>query len=394
MTMEATVITVKRTKIFSWLRDNQKRINVLVGGAGSSKSYSITQFIIKLFYSENCRILITRKTTPSLRISVYKLLKELLDEFDLGYHVNRTELSFTNDLGSEITLKGLDDPEKIKSAEFNYIFAEEATELNLTDYRQLDLRLRRKTATVNRMFLSCNPISALHWIKTELEDKPDRDVLFNYSTYKDNPFLDQVYIDRLEGLSTQDANYYNIYALGQWGILVNLIYSGFKVVDIPAKYDEVSYGLDFGFNHPSCLTKIYWIDGKFISQELLYKSGLTNTMLIEEVKKLIPEGHRFKYLYADSAEPDRIEEFFKAGFNVQKAEKSVKDGIDFVRQNSIGITSDSINGIKEKQTYSYKQDKNGNVLDEPVKALDDFNDSERYGAYSYSKIVIPEVTIL
>ena len=380
--------------IYTWLKESQKRINVLVGGAGSSKSFSVTQFITRLFYSEQCRILVTRKTTPSLRLSCYILLKEMLNDLDLDYRLNKSELSFTNDIGSEMVLKGLDDPEKIKSAEFNYIWAEEATELNLNDYRQLDLRLRRKTKTVNRMFLSCNPVSALHWIKTELEDKLDSDIAFNYSTYKDNPFLDKVYIDRLEGLADQDINYYNIYARGKWGILANIIYEGFKVVDTPNRSSEVTYGLDFGFNNPSSLVKIYWKGNKFISQELLYKSGLTNTQLIEEVKKLIPEGDRFKYLYADSAEPDRIEEFFKAGFNVQKAEKSVKDGIDFVRQNNIGITSDSVNGIKEKQTYKYKEDKNGNILEEPVKFNDHYMDAERYGAYSYSKIVIPEVSIL
>ena len=386
--------TVITTKIFSWLKQNQKRINVLVGGAGSSKSYSITQFIIRLFYTEDCRILITRKTTPSLRLSCYKLLREILAGLDLDYRLNKTELSFTNDIGSEITLKGLDDPEKIKSAEFNYIFAEEATELNLTDYRQLDLRLRRKTDTVNRMFLSCNPISALHWIKMELEDKPDEDVLFNYSTYKDNPFLDQVYIDRLEGLSSQDANYYNIYALGQWGILADLIYSGFKVVDVPTRSSEVTYGLDFGYNNPSSLVKLYWKGDRFIAQELLYKSGLTNTDLIAEVKQLIPSSHRQKYLFADSAEPDRIEEFYKAGFNCQPASKSVKDGIDYVRHNLIGITADSVNVIKEFQTYKYKEDKNGNVLDEPVKFNDHGADAIRYSAFSYSKIAIPDIFVL
>ena len=322
------------------------------------------------------------------------MLIEILGELDLDFHVNRTELNFTNDVGSEITLKGLDDPEKIKSAEFNYIWAEEATELSLNDYRQLDLRLRRKTNTSNRLFLSCNPISALHWIKTKLEDKQEKDVDFNYSTWRDNPFLPQVYIDRLEGLIDQDRNYYNIYALGKWGILSNLIYSGFQVVDIPDKWTEITYGLDFGFNNPSCLTKHYWKGNKFISQELLYKPGLTNTQLIEEVKNLIKPSHFSKYMYADSSEPDRIEEFYKAGFNIYPAHKSVKDGIDFVKTHSLGITKDSTNGIKEKQTYKYKEDKNGNVLDEPVKFNDHFNDAERYGTYSYSKTAIPDITIL
>ena len=390
-----TAVNVKITTVFRWLLQSKSRISVLVGGAGSSKSYSVTQLIIYYFYNDpGSRTLIVRKTTPALRLSCYKLLKEVLDELGLKYKVNRTELSFTNDVGSEITLKGLDDPEKIKSAEFNYIWAEESTELAINDYRQLDLRLRRKTKTRNRMFLSCNPISALHWIKTELEDKQPKDVDFNFSTWRDNPYLPQDYIDRLEALADEDANYYNIYALGKWGILADLIYTGFKVVAVPDRWDEITYGLDFGFNNPSCLTKIYWKGDKFISQELLYAQGLTNTQLIEEVSRLIKPSHRDKYLYADNAEPARIEEFYNAGFNVHPAHKSVKDGIDYVKQHSIGITADSTNGIKEKQTYKYKEDKNGNVLDDPIKFNDHYCDSERYGTYSYSKENIPDMTVL
>jgi len=222
---------IEATVVFEWLSETQKRINLLVGGAGSSKSYSIAQHLLRKFYEEDdIRILVTRKTTPSLRISCYQLILDLLKKYGWLYHQNKTELILSQG-NNAILFKGLDDPEKIKSAEFNYIWAEEATDLDLDDFRQLNLRLRRETKTINQMFMSCNPISALHWIKTEVADKLD--VAVNHSTYKDNPFLDKDYVAEIEDLINKDDNYYKIYALGEWGVLENIIYSKWQTLDEP-----------------------------------------------------------------------------------------------------------------------------------------------------------------
>jgi len=382
---------IKTTKIFQWLIENRKRINLLVGGAGSSKSYSLTQFFIKSFYQDkDTRFLVTRKTTPALRISAYKLFIDLLKEYGWPYKLNKTEM--TLQYGSnEILFKGMDDPEKIKSAEFNKIWMEEATEFTLDDFRQLSLRLRRKTDTINQMYLSCNPISALHWIKTELVDKGL--VNLKHSTYLDNPFLDEQYIAEIKDLINQDKNYYKIYALGQWGVLENIIYSGWKtfskVEDREGtryidglKVDDVTYGLDFGYSNPACLVEINWVENNFIVRELLYQDKLTNAELIERVKKLIPEDKRYREIYADSSEPDRINEFYFAGFNIHKARKDVTTGIDYCKAHMLGVTADSVNGIKELQGYKRREDKDGHVMEEPVKFNDHFCDAMRYGAYS------------
>jgi len=387
---------IKATKIFQWLIENRERVSLLVGGAGSSKSYSLTQFFIKSFYEDkDTRFLVTRKTTPALRISAYKLFLDLLKEYGWPYELNKTEMTLKFG-GNEILFKGMDDPEKIKSAEFNKIWLEEATEFTLDDYRQLNLRLRRKTDTINQMYLSCNPISALHWIKTELADK--NLVTINHSTYLDNPFLDEQYIAEIKDLINQDENYYKVYALGQWGVLENIIYSNwdiFKKVEFKEdvkfidgkKVDDITYGLDFGYSNPSALTEINWIENDFIAHELLYQDKLTNAELIERVKKIIPEEERYREIYADHSEPDRINEFYHAGFNIHKARKDVTTGIDFCQAHMLGITASSVNGIKEVQSYKRREDKDGNVMEEPVKFNDHFCDSMRYGAYSKLNII-------
>ena len=72
-----------------------------------------------------------------------------------------------------------------------------------------------------------------------------------------------------------------------------------------------------------------------------------------------------------------------SNINAHPADKSVKDGIDFVKRQNLYVTSNSINTLKEIQTYKYKEDRMGNVLDEPIKAFDHALDAVRYALYTH-----------
>ena len=376
-----------------------KRVNLLYGGAGSAKSHSIAQHFIRKFYQErNKRFLVIRKTLPALRITAYKLVIDLIREYGLPKNLNKTEmlLSYKN---NEMLFKGLDDPEKIKSYESNYIWVEEMTDINLDDFRQLLLRLRRKTDGTNQFFGSFNPISELHWIKIKLFQGYSNTAIL-HSTYQDNPFLDPEYVKEIEDLKNQDDNYYRIYALGEWGILKNLIYSNYEIIDYKnypnyEEADEVIYGMDFGYNNPSAIIEIIIKDKVYYERELLYETRLTNQDLIAKAKELIPD--KSKELYADSSEPDRIKEFQNEGFNIYPSDKgkgSVKDGIDYVKRQKIKISNDSPNLIKEKQSYKYKEDKDGNVIDDPVKFADHLMDAERYAIKTHANVAKPQIWVI
>jgi len=115
---------------------------------------------------------------------------------------------------------------------------------------------------------------------------------------------------------------------------------------------------------------------------MFYGGGLTQTELVNRALELIPPEHRRKEMFVDSAEPALVEELYRAGFNAQLAKKDVNDGISYCKTHLLGVTKSSTNGIKEIQGYSWKKDKNGIVIDEPVKFNDDFMDACRYGTYS------------
>jgi phage terminase large subunit len=399
---EETEEEVKVTRVFLENRDSEQKILVNRGGARSSKSYSIMQLLIDRFFTLNGRqILIARKTSPALRRSCYRDCIRYLKRLDLYSEVDEEKaLLALHYKDSLIQFVGLDDPEKIKSTGWNDIFMEEANEFVYEDFIVLSTRMSENDQGVrNKLFMAFNPIDTFHWIKEKLVDGNRTDIQEIHSSYLDNPFLSDDYIQSLLDLEEQDPNYYRIYGLGEWGRLENLIYHNWDIAErMPENPDEVFYGLDFGYNAPSALVKIMIKDEELWEEELLYETGLTNTDLIREVKTLIPAKERpNKYLFCDSAEPDRIQEFEEAGFVVLGADKNVKTGIDMVQRQKVHVLRDSTNLIKEKRSYSWKVDRRTTrILDEPIKFNDHLMDAERYAIFTYFKEIgtVPEVRFL
>lgn len=375
---------IKVSKVFQKTFNAKTTTVINVGGARSGKSYAMAQLLIYKAVNEICQIAVTRKTMPALKMTALRLILTLLKEYNLFAPAcfNKTENIYQ--MGpSRFQFFSLDDPEKIKSAEFNYIWMEEATEFTYQDYAVLLTRLSapRTSDGKNQIFLTLNPTDINCWIYKKLFTQQDITVI--KSTYKDNNFLQESYIKTLLSLKDYDLNAYKVFALGEWGASEKIIYKNWSLVDeLPPNPTEIFYGLDFGFNNPTALVQVAVYDGKFYVKELLYQSGLTNTALIEKLKTLL-SGQETKTIYADAAEPNRIAEIAASGLNIKPAQKNVLNGIMSVKSDTFFVTKSSTNLIKELQTYSWKSDANGNILEEPVKFNDHLLDALRYGIYTY-----------
>lgn len=389
----------KATNVFYRNLNSRKRIIINVGGAGSSKSHSIAQVLLTKF--GNCpgrKIAICRKTFPSLRLTAYKLVVDMLKEWGwyAACHHDKTNNFITNPQnGAIIAFLSLDDPDKIKSTDWNDIWLEEADGFFWDDWFIIQTRLRARATPEwpNRIYLSLNPSDEQGWINQRLMVDPGlaAEIEVIHSTYRDNPFLDASYVQLLEGLKTQDQNAFNIFAEGMWGTLTNLIYGPYTFIDkFPDEIVETIYGLDFGFNNPSACIEIGILDLKnCYAKELIYQTHLTNSQLIDKLKEVIPEKVRSRPIYADCAEPGRIEEICQAGFNCLPSDKDVEHGIDFCKAHVWYTLPTNINLNKERATYKWRVDKNGNVLDEPVKFMDHLMDAKRYALYTYQKDIVP-----
>lgn len=147
----------------------------------------------------------------------------------------------------------------------------------------------------------------------------------------------------------------------------------------PENYDYIVNAQDFGFNHANCIGEVGFKDGDLYLFQELY----VYEMDTEEIIKLAAGRFNKKLrMWCDSAEPDRIKMWQKAGYKakgVNKETNSVHAQIDYLKQHRIHIHPSCVNTIKEIQQWKWKKDERTNTyLEEPVPFFDDAMAMLRY----------------
>ena len=247
-----------------YIRDYETRVNVFYGGAGSGKSYFVMQKIILKALDSQRKVLIVRKVGATLKESVWSLTLELIHTGGLAptvKQINKSDLTIEFLNGSILLFKGLDDSEKIKSINgITDIVIEEAREITLDDFTQLNLRLRSKKPN-NQIHLMFNPVSKANWVyKYFFETKPDNCVIVQ-TTYRDNPHLPKEYVDSLHALENKNPAYYKIYVRGEFATLDKLVFPVIhkRIISEDELKDAWFWaGMDFGYtNDPTASTGGY-----------------------------------------------------------------------------------------------------------------------------------------
>lgn len=267
-------VTIKISKkvfndVYMPYLNNDARYLIFYGGGSSGKSYFIAQrWIYKLIQPIRCNLLVVRQTGDTNRRSTFPLLKQVISNWNLAEHfkINESDMRIKCKLtGNEVAFAGLDDVEKIKSitfenGELTSIWVEEATECQEADINQLKVRLRGGKSK-KQMVLSFNPINIQHWIKGHFIDSGLATVCF--SIYKDNKFLTDDDRKALEDLQRIDEYTYNVYCLGQWGILGKTVFDAraiqkrLETIQQPLKTGYFAYDYD-GLR----ITNIRWVNDK------------------------------------------------------------------------------------------------------------------------------------
>lgn len=369
----------------------KSRYRVLYGGAGSGKSHFMAQeTLLNMLSSSDYSYLVVRKTGRTLRNSVFRLLTEMIVEAELSpyFTINKTEMTITCANGSSLITSGLDDVEKLKSvANVNRLWVEEASEISEKDFNQLDLRLRGQSKIGYQLTLTFNPISETHWLKKSFFDvgRPNSFVL--KSTYKDNLFLDEQYIQTLLQLEKEDYQYYRIYALGEWGSIGNIIYSNWEkqdLSDIKDTFDNLYNGLDFGFaSDPTAFVRVH-LDNKRKTIYILDEFALRG-LFIDDVANELKRRIGNEYITCDSAEPRSVQDLKRNDIRALPAKKgpgSIEHGIKWLQGHKIIVDESCTEIISELSTYKYKEDKDGNVIAKPVDANNHILDALRYALES------------
>ena len=268
-----------------------KRYEIYYGGSGSGKSTFIAQKLaLQMTFMDGRNLVVLRKQAVDCRESAYPEIYNALSDFGLlkfWHVVERPTVRMTCSLnGNTILFNGVDDIENIKSIKFKKKSADELEEgeVNLIDGNLTDVwyeeaseegsvdpideldRRMRDLLKQSRIILSFNPIFVEHWLKDYI-DKLLKSRKNNYiilkTTYKDNKWLPEDYIAMLEDYRLTNPYAYQVYALGNWGVMGQSIFNANKIAErltvLYAQPERYMRYVDFSFDrkdntHPDIAT--------------------------------------------------------------------------------------------------------------------------------------------
>lgn len=282
----------------------------LGGARGPGKSHAVMAQvgIDDCLRIPNLKGLFLRQTGKAAKESFEDVIQKVLS-LGVDYKVSNNTLVFPN--GSRVLLGGFyteRDIDKYVGIEYDFIAIEELNQLTEEKYTKLRGSLRTsKPDWRPRIYASFNPGGIGHqWIKTTFiephREHLEKDTRFIPSTYKDNPNLNQEYIDYLEGL---EGDLGKAWREGEWDIFAGQFFqewrSSIHVVEpfpIPSSWRIVLWG-DYGYRAPSAVA---WVaispdKQKFVYREL-YETGLTYSTLVDEIVARTPDEELERLHYA------------------------------------------------------------------------------------------------
>lgn len=383
--------------------NSQKRYVVCKGSRGSKKSKTTALWhIVKLMQYPLANALVVRKVERTLRDSCFSDLKWAIHKLGVDAYWKATtspmELTYTP-TGQKIIFRGLDDPLKITSISvpvgfINFVWIEEAYEINKeSDFDMLDESVRGELPEgyFKRITVTFNPWNERHWLKARFFDNPSEDTLSMTTTYQCNEWLDESDLKLFEEMKKRNPRRYQVAGLGNWGVTEGIVYENWKeeVFTLSEVKDCVTVaGLDFGYtNDPTALFVgfLNTSEKKLYVWDELYKKGLSNKRIYEEISDM---GYSKERITADSAEPKSIDELKGYGLRVSPAKKgkdSILNGIQWIQDLEIIIHPRCVNFLTEIGSYTWKEDKFGRKLNEPVDDANHLMDAMRYALEKYIK---------
>lgn len=370
------------TRATKRIQSLKKRIRAVQGGTSASKTVSIILYLIHRAQSDTKPTLtsIVSESFPHLKRGAIRDFLSIMQEH--GYfrdaRWNKSDFTYEFETGSKIEFFSVDQPGKVRGPRRDRLFINEANNIPYEAFDQLEVR------TKEFIFLDWNPTNE-YWFYEEVLNKRD-DIDHIILTYRDNEALDPAIVASIEQRKGRKG-WWAVYGEGKLGEVEGKIYTGWQIIDdIPHEARLERYGLDFGYsNDPSAIVAIYYYNGGYILDEILFQKGMSNKQLAD-----VLINQRKALTVADSAEPKSIDEIRTYGVNIiptTKGPGSVNQQIQMAQDQQISVTKRSTNVIKEYRNYLWETDKDGKILNEPEHTFSHSMDAFRYGLSSIVPII-------
>lgn len=353
--------TIQRIKAIELRGNNlalgwhQEREVYMDGPAGTGKTiaalYKIHRLLVKY---PGSRALVGRKTNTALSGSAMvtyrnNILQGRRDIYWFGGNkVEPAAYRYPN--GAEMIVNGLDKPEKVLSAEFDWAYINETPECDEEDIEFVRMRLRPRTGgpdvPYRQLIMDGNPGPPTHWLNERMNAGRTHRLI---SRHEDNPrYFDlrtqdwteegREYIEGILGGLTgvRLARYrYGIWAAAEgtvyedsWDRAKNVV----KRFSIPLEWPRYM-ALDFGYTHPF-VAKWYAEDpdGRYYCYREIYMTKRLVEEHAKQVKSLSKWGQQGgdplpRIIYADHDAEGRATFERYTGLITMPAHKAVSEGI-------------------------------------------------------------------
>jgi len=377
---------------------NSTRYSVINCGRRSGKStlavYKLLEFVTKNPQTIVWYIAPTYKQAKSI---MWSMLTDVVPTEAITKK-NETELSIRLKNGSEIHLKGADNPDSLRGVRIDFAIFDEVAffEKWVEVWKVIRPTLMDSQASV--WFIS-TPNGFNHF--KDLAERTGEDwKYFHFTTY-DNPHIPVFEIEQSKLEMDEDSFAQEM--MGEFRKMSGLIYKEFSrdihMVDVPAITNwTITRALDFGFAHKTALiyfainstgSEIYGFDG-------LYETRFVSKDISDAIK-IKDAGRHITNPIADSESPLQIEELARENVMfkpVKKDKDSVVTGIKKVAS-LLRVRADngkptlmfdkSLTWIADEfEKYRWIENTFSNVIREvPRKREDDAMDAIRYFAMNY-----------
>lgn len=295
---------------------------------------------------------------------------------------------FRYDNGSVLQVVGMDKPGKVMSAEYDVIYANEATELTEEDWESLKSRLRNGRLAYQQLLGDCNPAGPRHWLRQRCTKGLTR---YIQTTHQDNPLYWDTNLNSWTtvGYAYVQQNLSGLTGLrrkrlfeGVWAAAEGVVYPDFDAQQHVKAMDCTGWrtllGVDIGARNPTAILTIRRAgDGKTHIERETYRRNLSSDDISDLLKRAF-DSSEAEVAYCDPSARAYIETLQRQGYPIEPANNDVRFGISTVTtviKDGLTVDPSCVNTIDEFESYQWmdKGDK-----DQPVKANDHAMDALRY----------------
>ena len=132
---------------------------------------------------------------------------------------------------------------------------------------------------------------------------------------------------------------------------------------------------------PTAIVEVCLYDDTIYIDEVCYQTKMLSSDITGAIKEKNRKEKRQYKVISESADPRLIDEVYNAGIDIHPVKKfggSIMAGIQKMQEFKIKVTKRSTNIRKEFNNYTYRQDKEGKWLNEPIDAWNHGLDAIRY----------------